>query len=134
MNTNRSFILLILISCVCSLSYGQQAPQAPSLPKILPEELVELQADTDLVILDTRSPEEYEQGHLENARFVNYETFRLEDVADLSKEQKIIVYCKKGGRSDKVSQQLIDAGYKRVKSLTGGITAWQEKGYPTRHD
>lgn len=115
-------------------AWAQQSPEAPSVPVIQPEELAEMQFDSDVVILDTRSPQEYQEGHLENARFVNFETFSLQEVADLSKDQKIVVYCKAGGRSNQVAQQLIDAGYKRVKNLEGGLSNWKEHGYETVND
>lgn len=124
------FIFLVGSAC----AQQSQSPEAPSVPLIQPEELAEIQLDEDIVILDTRSPQEYEEGHLENARFVNFETFSLQEVADLSKDQKIVVYCKVGGRSNQVAQQLIDAGYKRVKNLEGGIINWKEQGYETVND
>lgn len=113
-------------------AYAQQTAPAPSVPQIQPEELAEIQSE--VVILDTRSPQEYKEGHLKNARFVNFETFSLKDVADISKDQKIVVYCKSGGRSNQVAKQLIEAGYKRVKNLEGGITHWKEQGYEITDD
>ncbi len=130
----QRLILLVggIFICFFSTVYGQQTDRAPSVPQIQPEELAEIQSE--VIILDTRSPEEYQEGHLENARFVNFETFRLEEVADISKDDKIVVYCKKGGRSHQVAQQLINAGYKRVKNLEGGIQAWKEQGYKITND
>lgn len=112
--------------------YAQQVAPAPSVPLIQPEELAEIQSE--VVILDTRSPQEYQEGHLKNARFVNFETFSLKDVADISKDQKIVVYCKVGGRSHQVAEQLIEAGYKRVKNLKGGIVNWKAQGYEITDD
>lgn len=131
----RSVVLICAaLLCFFSSAFGQQVAQAPSVPLIQPEELAEIQSDTDVVILDTRSPEEYQQEHLKNARFVGYKTFKVEDVADISKEKKIIVYCKDGNRSEKIANQLIKAGYKRVKSLQGGIEEWKEQGYQTIYE
>lgn len=123
----------VLVWLMGSVKAQQTAP-APSVPQIQPKALVQLKAEENIILLDTRSPEEYREGHLANARFVNYASFSLQDVADISKDQKIIVYCKAGGRSNNVAGRLIKAGYKRVKSLEGGLTRWKEEGYPVTHE
>ena len=87
-----------------------------------------LQTDSSMVILDTRSPQEYQEGHLENARFVNYATFTLSDVQDIAKETPIVVYCLSGGRSGRVASELTKAGYQDVKNLNGGMRGWKTAG------
>ncbi|WKN44118.1 rhodanese-like domain-containing protein [Tunicatimonas pelagia] len=88
-----------------------------------------VQEDNSVVVLDTRSPEEYQSGHLENARFVNYATFQLSDVQDIPLDSLVVVYCLSGGRSGRVAQQLLKAGYQDVKNLNGGIRSWQTAGF-----
>lgn len=126
-------VCFIVLGLTGSLN-AQQVASAPSVPLIQPEELSEIQSDGDVIVLDTRSLQEYQEGHLKNARFVDFDTFDLGDVADISKDQKIVVYCKVGGRSHQVAAQLIEAGYKRVKSLEGGITKWKAQGYEITND
>ena len=96
---------------------------------IQPATLEELLSDTSIVLLDTRSPQEYATGHLRNARLVNFQTFQLSDVQDIPKDAEIIVYCAVGGRSNRVGMQLLSAGYQEVRNLEGGITNWKSKGY-----
>jgi rhodanese-related sulfurtransferase len=43
----------------------------------------------------------------------------------------IVLYCLSGGTSQSIGSQLIAKGYKRVRDLAGGITAWKAAGYPT---
>jgi rhodanese-related sulfurtransferase len=43
----------------------------------------------------------------------------------------IVLYCRSGGTSQTVGSQLITKGYRRVRDLAGGITAWEAAGYPT---
>ena len=95
--------------------------EADSLEQLLVE-------DSSVVVLDTRSPREYQEGHLENARFVNYDTFTLSDVQDIPKETPVVVYCLSGGRSGQVAEQLVKAGYQDVKNLNGGIRSWKATG------
>ncbi len=100
-----------------------------TVPLIEADDLqVLLQEDSSIVVLDTRSPEEYQAGHLKSARFVNYTTFQLSDIQDISEETPVVVYCLSGGRSGRVAQQLLKAGYQDVKNLSGGIRSWQAAG------
>jgi len=101
---------------------------AADLDMLLDEE------DERFVLLDTRSPEEYRTGRIKNARFVNFETFRLSQLADIPKDKEIIVYCLSGGRSNRVGMQLLEAGYLNVRNLEGGIRNWKAKGYPITND
>ncbi len=79
-------------------------------------------------ILDIRSPEEYEVSHLPAARMLNYETFRPDQVIDIPKDAKVLVYCSVGYRSERAGEQLQKAGYKNVQNLYGGIFDWKNKG------
>ena len=77
----------------------------------------------DYTLLDVRTPEEFEAGHLENAININwYDDDCAEQVSDLSKEQTIYVYCQKGGRSAKAQALLDSLGFSAI-DLTGGFGA-----------
>lgn len=111
---------------------SEQSPSqvVDKVPLIQPSELEELMQNNgeNIVLLDTRSPQEYESGHLEDSRFVNFQTFQLKDVQDIPKDAEIVVYCAVGGRSNRVGMQLISAGYENVRNLEGGITNWKNQG------
>jgi len=99
-----------------------------SVPTIEPEELKDLQQP--YVLLDIRTPEEYNVSHLQGARFVDYNTATVEDLADIPKNAKVILYCAVGVRSAKVGLKLQDVGYTDVHNLQGGIFNWVNKGLP----
>ena len=82
-----------------------------------------------VVILDTRSEEEYQVSHINGARFVDYDNFEVEQVKDVSKNQEVIVYCSVGYRSERVGEKLQKAGYTHVKNLYGGIFGWKNEGF-----
>lgn len=84
----------------------------------------------DLFILDTREEEEYEVSHLKNARQVGYFWFDMRKVYDIPVKSTIVVYCSVGSRSDKIAEKLIEAGYKNVFNLHGGIFEWVNEGHP----
>lgn len=76
------------------------------------------------VILDTREKEEFEISHIKNAINVGYNDFSLDPLNAIEKDTTIIVYCSVGYRSSKIAQILIDAGFKDVRNLNGGIFKW----------
>jgi rhodanese-related sulfurtransferase len=81
-------------------------------------------------ILDVRTEEEWNQGHLADA-------VRVEVTADgfaegvkskLKADQPVLVYCRSGGRSARAAKQLEKLGFTTVYDLDGGITAWKKAG------
>lgn len=82
-----------------------------------------------VLFLDTRSQEEFEVSHIPNARYAGYKKFNLSKVADLPKNQHLVLYCSIGKRSDVISKQLIHAGFTNVHNIYGGIFEWINKGY-----
>ncbi|WP_298484253.1 rhodanese-like domain-containing protein [uncultured Maribacter sp.] len=80
------------------------------------------------ILIDVRTPIEYAEGHLENAKNINWFDKNFEEqVKSLDKEETIYVYCKAGGRSAKAQQKLLDMGYKNVINLEGGYLAFMAK-------
>ena len=73
------------------------------------------------VIVDVRSPQEYEEGHMEGAISIpEYEIKKKAKVLLQNKEKAIIVYCSSGGRSKKAKEELKNMGYKYVYNLYNG--------------
>lgn len=99
-----------------------------TVPLIKPAALDSLQQQRSVVLLDTRTPEEYAVSHLPHARFVNYDTFEVTDVSDVDKDAEVVIYCAVGYRSERVGEALQKAGYRHVQNLYGGIFAWKNAG------
>lgn len=74
-------------------------------------------------IIDVREEDEYEEGHLINS--YNIPLSRLEDInnENISKDAKIIIYCRSGNRSKTAQERLNNMGYTNVYDM-GGITNW----------
>lgn len=78
-----------------------------------------------LIVVDVRTPEEYADGHLDNALNINwYDTDFADQFAKIDKDETIYVYCKKGGRSAKAQEKLVSLGYEHVVNLEGGYDAF----------
>ena len=125
------FLLLVLSSIT---SCGQktfdekmQSLYKNTVPLIRANELEEKLEN--VVILDTRAPEEFDVSHIPGARMINYDKFKVKDVNDVPKNAEVIVYCSVGYRSERVGEKLREAGYEDVKNLYGGIFDWKNQGY-----
>lgn len=97
-----------------------------SVPTISVENLEKRKQD--VVILDTRAPEEFEVSHIEGAEFINYTKFSKKTVKDLPRDQEIVVYCSVGYRSERIGEKLLKMGFTDVKNLYGGIFNWKNRG------
>ena len=76
------------------------------------------------VILDTRTEEEYETGHIPGAIVISHEQIKEKAEQVLTdKDQLILVYCRSGRRSKLAAQDLVELGYTNVKEI-GGIIDW----------
>ena len=75
-------------------------------------------------ILDVRQPKEYEQGHLAGALLMPVKEVATR-LAELNRNEPLLVYCHSGGRSKAASQLLLAEGFKDVYNLSGGIVAWK---------
>lgn len=79
----------------------------------------------DIVILDVRRQEEYDEGHIPNAILIPNEVIHKSPPEELpDKGQKILVYCRSGNRSKQAAQKLANMGYTNVYEF-GGINTWQ---------
>jgi sulfur-carrier protein adenylyltransferase/sulfurtransferase len=107
---------------------GHQEP-AVNANDITPEELKRrLDAGEDLFVLDVREPNEYQIANLGGYLIPLGDLPKRVNELDSSRE--IVAHCKMGGRSAKAVDFLRQAGFKKVRNLTGGITAWSEKVDP----
>ena len=83
-----------------------------------------------IVVLDVRTRNEYDSGHIRNAKLVPLAELEGR-LGELDEADEILVYCLSGGRSGMASQILADNGFLHVFNLLGGITAWISEGFPT---
>ena len=76
------------------------------------------------VILDTRTREEYDQGHIPGAIQISHDeiTEKAEEVLT-DKDQLILIYCRSGRRSKIAAEALVELGYTNIKEF-GGIIDW----------
>jgi rhodanese-related sulfurtransferase len=77
-------------------------------------------------IIDVRTPNEFMQGHISNAKNIDFFDANFADrIARLPKEKTVFIYCQSGMRSKKAARLMVDLGFKEVIELSGGYLAWK---------
>lgn len=116
-----ALLLMSVISCTSSAQSGfKNAPIA---------ELTQLKNEKKAVVIDVRTPAEWQQGVIAGADlFIDYNGSNFkQEIAKLDKSKTYIIYCRSGGRSAGASQVMSDAGFKNVINMQGGISSWGGK-------
>ena len=87
--------------------------------------------DKSAIVIDVRTPEEFNNGHLRNSLNVNWfdENFD-ENLKIFNKDLPVFVYCLSGGRSSKANEKIQSLGFKNVYELDGGILEWRKNKLP----
>ena len=114
------FFLLLVCSC--------QIFESNEINVISDAQFTEIQ-DTDYILVDVRTAEEYESGHIRDAvNFDFYSESFQNDILTLDKSLSIVLYCRTQNRSTKTANYLKENGYKEITILEGGITSWVKNG------
>ena len=116
--------VLILTGCGSSAD-DKTVGDKKTYRQVSPEEAAAMmEEETDYIILDVRTQEEYENAHIPGAICIPNETIGTEDIPQLpDKDQLILVYCRSGNRSKQASEKLAKQGYTNIVEF-GGINSW----------
>ncbi|MEE9444867.1 MAG: rhodanese-like domain-containing protein [Cocleimonas sp.] len=87
-----------------------------------------MDSDDNIQLLDVRSQAEFAQGIIEGGEFVPLHTIPLK-VNDLSKDKKIVIYCRSGARSAQACMFLSQNTDIEAFNLRGGIISWHQSGF-----
>ena len=118
--------LALLSGCALSKAKEDKADMTDkaAYQKISAEEAYEMMASQEVVVVDVRTREEYDGGHIENAVLVPNESIGSEMPEALpDKEATLLVYCRSGRRSKDAAQKLLALGYQSVYDF-GGVIDW----------
>lgn len=81
------------------------------------------------LVVDVREQNEYDEVHIEGVRLAPLAEVET-SLADVPKDQEILLICRSGNRSGKAADRLAARGYTNVKNVEGGMLAWEANGYP----
>lgn len=96
-------------------------------------QLAELTSQGDVDLIDVRTPLEFGEVHITEARNIPLDQLDPHSVMQRrgdSPEEPLYLICKSGKRGGKAQQKFIDAGYTHVINVEGGTEAWVQEGLP----
>ena len=120
-------LILILLAVLLLAACGQdkENDQEAVYVNITAEEAKQIMdSEEGYIILDVRTQEEYDQGHIPGAIVISHD--EIEEKAEevlTDKKQMILVYCRSGRRSKLAAEALVELGYTNIKEF-GGIIDW----------
>ena len=104
-----------------------------TIEQIPPADLAERCKSKRVLLIDVRTPAEFEEIHAEDARSVPLD--RLDPkalAAECPDGEPIYFICRSGGRGRQACEKMAAAGFDRVVNVEGGTQAWEQAGLPVR--
>ncbi len=124
------FIVVFMILTLVSALSGcvTRSPEKVQYTDISVQQAKEMIDKGEVFILDVRTQEEYDAGHIRNSTLIPVQDLskRLNEVP---RDRKILVYCRTGSRSTSASEILVNNGFTQIYNMKGGITEWTKAGY-----
>ena len=121
----KLIFLLLAVMMLTACGQDKENDQGAVYVNITAEEAKQIMdSEEGYIILDVRTQEEYDQGHIPGAILISHEEIaeKAEDVLT-DKNQLILVYCRSGRRSKIAAEALVELGYTNIKEF-GGIIDW----------
>ncbi|MCK9368271.1 MAG: rhodanese-like domain-containing protein [Metallibacterium scheffleri] len=118
-----ALILALIVTEIMRLRRGWQDATPATVTRLLNRE--------SALLIDVSPRAEYDKAHIPGAKHVAMDKFDPEhkDLAKL-KEMPVVVCCRSGITSQRAAKRLVQAGFKNVHSLAGGIAAWRQADLP----
>ena len=131
----KKFLFAVMMGGFCAALWGHPVFAEEGFMDVSVTEANAIIQDTknnpDLIILDVRTSEEFNAGHLNNAINLDVNSDKFRDQAGkLDKNKKYLVYCRSGKRSKTAQGTLKEMGFKEVMNMTGGFLEWEKAGLP----
>lgn len=127
-------ISILITIFFCAIMFNCKAQNDDIVTKVTPEELeVLLTEQKEMKLIDVRTPEEFGAGHISRAENINFfsENFS-KSLAELDKEEPLIIYCKSGRRSGKSIAIFKELGFTKIYELEGGVLNWKSKDFEVK--
>ena len=121
----KLLFLLLAVMLLTACGQAKENDREAAYMNITAEEAKQIMDSEDgYIILDARTQEEYDQGHIPGAIVISHEEIaeKAEEVLT-DKDQLILVYCRSGRRSKIAAEALVELGYTNIKEF-GGINDW----------
>jgi len=98
---------------------------------INPEQFNKLLLLDEIQLVDVRTKEEYQTGHIKDALNIDVKDPNFKtNINKLDKNKPVLVYCRSGKRSGDAAEILRGMGFTKIVSLEGGMLSWEEADLP----
>jgi rhodanese-related sulfurtransferase len=128
--TNHPLLVAGLIAAWGAVMFYEMRLKASGLTHVSAADAVRL-INKGAIVIDVRKPEEFEAGHIVNARNVGLDKIQSDpDPISKQKNKVFLTVCANGASSGKAASLLRKAGYDAVFSLKGGLGGWRADNLP----
>jgi thioredoxin 1 len=131
--------LFFLIGEISAQDKSKKKEQVDETPRnvnetISVDEFQKKLAEKDVQVIDVRTPEEYNEGHLKGALNINYKADDFaSEITKLDKNKPTLVYCLGGGRSTGAAEQMQKKGFTTIYNMQGGMIKWNAANKPVEY-
>jgi len=116
---------LLVSACGANTANDGTEQSAPTIQNINQTEALPMMQDSNVVVIDVRTPGEIQAGYIAGADlFIDYNGDFKGGIENLDKSKTYLVYCKSGGRSSGAAKAMEAAGFTTIYNLNGGISSW----------
>jgi rhodanese-related sulfurtransferase len=118
-------IIVIALALVTTWQVGAKDISQTQLQQIM-------KSEQQVVILDVRTAQEFEQGHIPNALNISHKELeaRLTELSG-AKNTQVVIYCRSGRRAEVAKQVLVTNGFNQLDHLEGDFNGWTSNNLPT---
>jgi phage shock protein E len=123
--------VVALVAGIAVFGLTQQTTETAT-PVISQEEVLELiDAEDEILILDVRTPAEFDDGRVPGAVLIPHTEVmdRIEEIIEFL-DKPVVVYCQAGGRAGRAENDLREAGFTNILHLEGDMRAWKANARP----
>ena len=125
----RYQLIITFITLLTACASADVKPESEKLSgNIEQQQLLNMQSSNeDFLLLDVRSKEEFEQGHIVGAQNISHDELssKLESITHF-KDKNIVVYCRSGRRAGMAIDVLKENDFKHLSHLSGDMQEWQK--------
>jgi len=123
-------LLALLVLMTLSIAACAKTEETGALPREISVEKAHQMYQEGVFFLDVRTQEEWEDYHIPNTTLIPLNDLGSR-LAELPENEEIVVVCRSGNRSQSGRDILLNNGFEQATSMSGGLTDWRAKGYPT---
>jgi rhodanese-related sulfurtransferase len=127
---NHPLLVAGLLLAWAAVMFYEMRIRATGLTHVSPNDAVRL-INKGALVIDVRPPEQFQTGHIVNARNVALDRIQQDDDAVKKQKNKVLLtVCDNGMTSGKAAGLLRKAGYDNVFSVKGGLGGWRAENLP----